>query len=148
MLSVGQYLQSRKNGFPVEKYYEPAEFDDIRTMAFSLGFQKLPLRPMSGVPIMPRIWRSRGTIDRKEHLHHLLNGYAPAGDPAQGGHGGAGHAAGITNENPRRLLFTLMAMPWVLTPCLRSNPMETHFPFSCHRPASSPCKGDPYRDDN
>ncbi len=89
---------------------------------------------MSGVPIMPRIWRSRGTIDRKEHLHHLLNGYAPAGDPAQGGHGGAGHAAGINERKSQEAVVHIDGYPWVLTPCLRSNPMETHFPFSCHRP--------------
>lgn len=38
LLTVGQYLRSRRDGFPVEKFYTPEEFEWIASMARALGF--------------------------------------------------------------------------------------------------------------
>lgn len=46
ILTVGQYLRSWRDGFPVVKFYRPDEFDDIRAMAVSLGFSKVLAGPL------------------------------------------------------------------------------------------------------
>lgn len=46
MLTVGQYLQSTRDGFPVAKYYHPDEFDEIRQRALTLGFEKVMAGPL------------------------------------------------------------------------------------------------------
>jgi len=45
-LTVGQYLQSRKDGFEVEKYYTPDEFKEIEIEAIDLGFDKVFSAPL------------------------------------------------------------------------------------------------------
>ncbi|MCP4134787.1 MAG: lipoyl synthase [bacterium] len=37
-VTIGQYCQSGKDRYPVEKYYTPAEFETIREMAEDMGF--------------------------------------------------------------------------------------------------------------
>jgi len=46
ILTVGQYLQSKKTGFPVEKYYTPEEFEEIKKMARDMGFKKILSGPL------------------------------------------------------------------------------------------------------
>jgi len=46
MLTVGQYLQSRRDGFPVVKYYHPDEFKQISEMAYNLGFDQVMSGPL------------------------------------------------------------------------------------------------------
>jgi len=46
ILTVGQYLQSRKNGFPVNKYYTPEEFTLIGDMAKNMGFERVMSGPL------------------------------------------------------------------------------------------------------
>ncbi len=46
MLTVGQYLQSRRDGFPVVKYYHPDEFKQISEMAYSMGFDQVMSGPL------------------------------------------------------------------------------------------------------
>ena len=46
ILTVGQYLRSRKDGFPVAKYYTPDEFDSIRETARRIGFDRVTAGPM------------------------------------------------------------------------------------------------------
>lgn len=41
MLTVGQYLQSDRRGYPVKKYYRPEEFEEIRQAAVSVGIQNV-----------------------------------------------------------------------------------------------------------
>jgi lipoic acid synthetase len=41
VLTVGQYLRSSREGYPVAKYYRPEEFEDIRERALSMGFLKV-----------------------------------------------------------------------------------------------------------
>ncbi|TAL35187.1 MAG: lipoyl synthase [Spirochaetes bacterium] len=46
MITAGQYLRSRREGYPVGRYYTAAEFDDIRAMAQSLGFESVQCGPL------------------------------------------------------------------------------------------------------
>lgn len=46
MLTLGQYLQPRKNHLPVKKYYRPEEFAELREQALSLGFQYVVAGPL------------------------------------------------------------------------------------------------------
>lgn len=46
-VTVGQYLRSRKDGFPVKKYYHPDEFETLREYAVSLGFTEVRCSPLS-----------------------------------------------------------------------------------------------------
>ena len=46
MLTVGQYLQSRRDGYPVAKYYHPREFRQIKEMAEDMGFSQVMSGPM------------------------------------------------------------------------------------------------------
>ena len=46
MLTVGQYLRSKRDGFPVAKYYRPEEFEDIGDMARRMGFSSVRSGPL------------------------------------------------------------------------------------------------------
>ena len=46
ILTAGQYLRSRKDGFPVAKYYTPEEFDLIAEKAKALGFVNVMSGPL------------------------------------------------------------------------------------------------------
>lgn len=39
LLTIGQYLQPTKNNVPVEKYYTPEEFDELKRKALDAGFK-------------------------------------------------------------------------------------------------------------
>lgn len=41
ILTVGQYLQSSKANYPVTKYYNPDEFEEIKEIALKMGFSKV-----------------------------------------------------------------------------------------------------------
>jgi lipoyl synthase len=45
-VTVGQYLQSRKDGFPVKKYYHPDEFSAIAKMGRDTGITKMLAAPL------------------------------------------------------------------------------------------------------
>jgi len=46
ILTLGQYLQPRRNHPPVEKYYTPEEFASFREEALSLGFKHVVAGPL------------------------------------------------------------------------------------------------------
>jgi lipoyl synthase len=46
MITIGQYLRSRREGFPVRRYYTAADFDGIRAMAHSHGFKSVQCGPL------------------------------------------------------------------------------------------------------
>ena len=46
ILTVGQYLQSKKNGFPVARYYHPEEFEEIGDIARKMGFGSVRSGPL------------------------------------------------------------------------------------------------------
>jgi lipoyl synthase len=45
ILTMGQYLQPTKNHLPVEKYYPPAEFEQLGQTARNIGFTKVAAGP-------------------------------------------------------------------------------------------------------
>jgi lipoic acid synthetase len=46
ILTLGQYLQPRKNKLPVERYIHPYEFESFRKEALSLGFRHVAAGPL------------------------------------------------------------------------------------------------------
>jgi lipoic acid synthetase len=46
ILTVGQYLRPSLDHLPVERYYTPEEFTEIRTFALSLGFAHVESGPL------------------------------------------------------------------------------------------------------
>ena len=46
ILTVGQYLRPSREHAPVERYYEPAEFDRLKEYAHSLGFRYVESGPL------------------------------------------------------------------------------------------------------
>ena len=46
ILTLGQYLQPSKTHLPVEKYYHPDEFEELRALASSLGFRHVVAGPL------------------------------------------------------------------------------------------------------
>ena len=46
ILTVGQYLQSKRDGFPVARYYHPDEFQEIGDTARRMGFRSVRSAPL------------------------------------------------------------------------------------------------------
>ena len=46
ILTLGQYLQPKKNNLKVEKFYHPNEFDSLREQALQLGFRHVVAGPL------------------------------------------------------------------------------------------------------
>ena len=46
IVTIGQYQQPSAHHWPVEKYYTPAEFEDIRQMALGMGFTRVESGPL------------------------------------------------------------------------------------------------------
>jgi lipoic acid synthetase len=46
VVTVGQYLQPHARRLPIERYYTPAEFEEIREEGESLGFQRVESGPL------------------------------------------------------------------------------------------------------
>ena len=46
MMNIGQYLQPSRNHIPVERYWEPAEFDELKGIAQSKGFDLCEAGPL------------------------------------------------------------------------------------------------------
>ena len=46
MLTIGQYLQPSRFHLPVERYWEPAEFDSLGEVAREMGFNRVASGPM------------------------------------------------------------------------------------------------------
>ncbi|MCX7641635.1 MAG: lipoyl synthase [Elusimicrobiales bacterium] len=44
---IGQYLKPSLENIPVEKYYTPKEFEDLKNFALSLGFKAVVSRPLA-----------------------------------------------------------------------------------------------------
>jgi len=45
-VTLGQYLQPTRDHLPVQRYYPPAEFEDLRAAAESLGFRNVASGPL------------------------------------------------------------------------------------------------------
>lgn len=46
ILTVGQYLRSKRDGFPVARYYHPEEFEEIGDVARRMGFTSVRSGPL------------------------------------------------------------------------------------------------------
>jgi len=46
LLTIGQYLQPSRANAPVEKYFSPGEFNDLRTIALDFGFADVVAGPL------------------------------------------------------------------------------------------------------
>lgn len=46
MLTIGQYLQATKKNAPVEKYYSPEEFHELKNTALEMGFAAVESGPL------------------------------------------------------------------------------------------------------
>jgi lipoic acid synthetase len=46
LLTIGQYLRPSPVNAPVEKYYSPREFDELRTIALDFGFAGVVAGPL------------------------------------------------------------------------------------------------------
>ena len=44
--TVGQYLQPHERRLPIERYYTPEEFSEIRERAEAMGFQRVEAGPL------------------------------------------------------------------------------------------------------
>jgi len=66
MLTLGQYLQPGRTSLPVERFYHPREFDELRGQALSLGF-----RSVSAGPLVRSSYHAaeQGTTDPAERIN-------------------------------------------------------------------------------
>ena len=46
LLTIGQYLRPSLDHIPIDRYYKPAEFEDLRTVGESLGFKHVASGPL------------------------------------------------------------------------------------------------------
>ncbi len=46
ILTIGQYLQPSKKHLPIDRYYEPAEFDEFRRVGLEMGFKWVESGPL------------------------------------------------------------------------------------------------------
>ncbi|MDH5508605.1 MAG: lipoyl synthase, partial [Anaerolineae bacterium] len=46
ILTIGQYLQPSKQHLPIERYYTPAEFDELKEFGMGIGFQWVESGPL------------------------------------------------------------------------------------------------------
>ena len=46
-LTIGQYLQPSEKHFPLKRYYEPAEFEELKSIAISKGFLLVSSSPLT-----------------------------------------------------------------------------------------------------
>ena len=46
IVTIGQYLRPSKKHLPIEKYYSPKEFEELKKQALALGFKKVMAGPL------------------------------------------------------------------------------------------------------
>jgi len=46
ILTIGQYLQPTRNHLPIERYYRPEEFNELRRFGLDLGFRWVESGPL------------------------------------------------------------------------------------------------------
>ncbi len=66
MLTMGQYLQPTRNHLPVEKYYPPAEFEQLGQTARNIGFTKV-----AAGPFVRSSYRAEELFQKPENLSDL-----------------------------------------------------------------------------
>ena len=66
ILTIGQYLQPSKKHLPIDRYYEPAEFDDFKRLGLEMGFKWVE----SG-PLVRSSYRADQQVRALSQLNHL-----------------------------------------------------------------------------
>lgn len=66
ILTVGQYLQPSKKHLPIDRYYEPAEFDEFKRAGLEMGFKWVE----SG-PLVRSSYRADQQVRALSQLNHL-----------------------------------------------------------------------------
>jgi lipoic acid synthetase len=80
VLTVGQYLRPSAKHLPIDRYYAPAEFDDLREEALALGFRHVEAGPL---------------VRSSYHAERQVQGVRPTGPPGRRGSlAGRGDAGG------------------------------------------------------
>ena len=46
IITIGQYLSPKRNALPVEKFYTPAEFDELKDRAYEFGLKHVESSPL------------------------------------------------------------------------------------------------------
>jgi lipoic acid synthetase len=46
ILTIGQYLQPSRQHLPIEKYYHPDEFEQLRQLGYEMGFRWVESGPL------------------------------------------------------------------------------------------------------
>ena len=88
ILTVGQYLQPSRKHLPIERYYTPAEFQEIKDYALGLGFKWAECGPL-----VRSSYHAEEQVRALSAVHRQLYGEAAGPAPqAPGAHGG--HQAG------------------------------------------------------
>lgn len=66
ILTVGQYLQPSKKHLPIDRYYEPSEFDEFKRLGLEMGFKWVE----SG-PLVRSSYRADQQVRALSQLNHL-----------------------------------------------------------------------------
>lgn len=67
ILTLGQYLQPSKKHLPIDRYYEPAEFDALKQIGLDLGFKWVESGPL--VRSSYRADQQVRTLSQLNHIH-------------------------------------------------------------------------------
>ena len=104
ILTIGQYLRPSPEHLPVERYYHPDEFAEMREEALALGFKHVE----SG-PLVRSSYHARDQVPDAEARHAARLAAAAEGAPgaADAGTAGAGTSArrGPTIDADGRLTY-------------------------------------------
>jgi lipoic acid synthetase len=73
ILTVGQYLQPSKKHLPIDRYYTPDEFAEIKEFGLSIGFQWVE----SG-PLVRSSYHAAEQVRTLSAVHHKLYGESVA----------------------------------------------------------------------
>lgn len=75
ILTIGQYLQPSKQHLPIDRYYEPQEFDELKRIGLELGFKWVE----SG-PLVRSSYRAEQQVRTLSQLNYIHMRSAVSGD--------------------------------------------------------------------
>ena len=70
ILTVGQYLQPSRKHLPIERYYTPEEFTEIKDYGLSIGF-----RWVESGPLVRSSYHAAEQVRALSAVHHQLYGW-------------------------------------------------------------------------
>jgi lipoic acid synthetase len=69
ILTIGQYLQPSKSHLPIERYYTPDEFEDLKTFGYEIGFKWV-----ESAPLVRSSYRAVDQVRELSIVHRKLYG--------------------------------------------------------------------------